>query len=124
MRRRPRRTWHSSLVLKRDVDSAEDVVSLVTAIDPQLEGLLSSEEDQDKLLPLRGTHAAACPLDSMQLVSTCPSWPSHMRQLTSSFSSWRVHKYRRRFAALRHLIGHRRRRVEQRTPTLALHHGG
>jgi hypothetical protein len=84
MRRRPWRTWRSSLVLKRDVDSAEDVVSLITAIDPQLERLLSSEEDQDKLLPLRGTHAAACPLDSMQLVSTCPSWPSHMRQLTSA----------------------------------------
>jgi hypothetical protein len=73
-------------VNKRDLDWVNGVAALFTAVDPKRERLPSFTEEREGLLPPRGTDATACPLNAIQLVSTCSLRLSHICQLTSTLS--------------------------------------
>jgi hypothetical protein len=66
------------VLTKSHIDSVDDATSLVTPVDPKLERLSSSREDREELLSLRGTDAAACLLNTIQLVSAFSFWLSHI----------------------------------------------
>jgi hypothetical protein len=74
------------VVNKRDLDSVNGVAALVTAVDPKRERLPSFTDEREELLPPRETDAAACPLNAIQLVSTCSLRLSQICQLTSALS--------------------------------------